>query len=113
MPQDREYTTRDKPAERGITINNILLTLVVLGGSVFGTVVTNIMSAVQEDVHTVKQTITKIQINDGVMNNEMQHVHEQLDKCAEFHTELNDRLKRIELRVFGGSSQSKLWGEKQ
>jgi hypothetical protein len=106
MPPVPEYKTRDRPAERGITINNILLAIVVLGGSVFGTVVTSLMAEMQTDVKQVKETITTIRVQDGITSNELSHVHDQLKKCEGFHRDITDRLKRIELRVFGGRSQN-------
>lgn len=84
-----ENEVRDRPAERGLTINNILLGLVLVGGAVFGTIITNIMSDIQTSVKELQQTMGNMRISNGVINNEILHMKSSIAK-------IDDRVKILE-----------------
>lgn len=91
---------RDKPAERGITINNILLSIVVIGGSIFGTIVTSSMTNIQTSMNKVEETITLMKVDNGVTSNELKHVHSTLTDCQKNHQHIVDRLRKLENGMF-------------
>jgi hypothetical protein len=90
---------RDRPAERGITMTNILLGLLVTGGSVFGTMVIQDISAIKETTVKMGEAITMIQVQNG-------RYDEQLRECRAHHvtqdkinTEVSKRLRTLERKV--------------
>lgn len=98
--EDREYTTRDRPAERGIVINNILLTIVTLGGGIFSAIMLSYMSHLTDSVLIMEKAITTIQIKDGVTINELGHINSNLAECKEIHININKRVYNLETIVY-------------
>jgi len=96
---EKEYSTRDRPAERGITTTNVLLALLILGGGVFGTVVTQSMSNINESVKLLNQSITEMLITDGVTANELKHIKASMDDCRKYHSSVEKRLDYLERGV--------------
>jgi len=93
---EKEYSTRDKPAERGITTTNILLALLILGGGIFGTVVTQSMSSINESVKSLNMSITEMLVTDGITANELTHIKESMSNCRKFHAVVEKRLDHLE-----------------
>lgn len=91
---------RDKPAERGITINNILLSIVVIGGSIFSTIVTNSMTSIQESMDTVEETVSLMKVDNGITTNELKHIHSTLSDCQKNHSAIVKRLRSLETGMF-------------
>ena len=87
---------QDKPAEKGITINNILMTIVILGGGIFSTIIISIMTDLKVSVNKVQESISTMQITDGVTINEMKHFKKELEDCKSFHNEVRKRITYLE-----------------
>ena len=94
--KDLEFETRDKPAERGITINNILLTIITLGGGTFATMITSSMTSIQDSMENMQIAIQSIKITDSVTRNEIKHIHNALDECKEWHVLTDNRMHEVE-----------------
>ena len=72
----------DRPAERGINITNILLAMLILLGGVFGTVMTNFMSDINDNVKSMGLSITILSKDNAVTLNELAHIHNTLTTHA-------------------------------
>lgn len=91
---------RDKPAERGITINNILLSIVVIGGSIFSTIVTSSMTSIQNSMDKVEESVTLMKVDNSVTTNEVKHIHATLADCQKNHENLIKRIRKLETGIF-------------
>ena len=102
-----QYVVRDKPAERGLTINNILLAIVILGGGIFGTIVTSYMSHLTESVSKMEETMSTMRSTDNVTANELGHINRAIDslgndlaECKEIHIIIRSKLINLETVVY-------------
>lgn len=95
-----QYIVRDKPAERGLTINNILLAIVILGGGIFGTIVTSYMSHLTTSVSKMEETMSTMKSTDSVTANELGHINASLLKCKEVHILIDKRVYNLESVVY-------------
>ena len=92
----REYTVRDRPTETGLTINNILLAIVIVGGTMFGTVVIKSMDHITHSVISLEDAITVILVSDGVTVTELANIKTHMKICAEKHAKTDNRVLQIE-----------------
>lgn len=95
-----QYVVRDRSAERGITINNVLLAIVILGGGVFGTVVTSYMSHLTNSVAKMEASLSIMQTADGVTANELSHLNTRLKSIEAFHMGCAERLRKVEGELY-------------
>ena len=102
-----QYVVRDKPAERGLTINNILLAIVILGGGIFGTIVTSYMSHLTTSVSKMEETMSTMRSTDNVTANELGHMNraigilsDDLSDCKEIHIIIRGKLINLEAVVY-------------
>ena len=102
-----QYVVRDKPAERGLTINNILLAIVILGGGIFSTVITSYMSHLTASVAKMEESMSTMKSTDSVTANELNHINramdnlsEDLSECKEIHIIIRGKLINLETIVY-------------
>lgn len=88
-----ESEVRDRPAERGITINNILLTLILAFGSGIGTLVLFIMIGLQDSVDLIATDIKAIEVKNGEYGRDIDHNGIQVNK-------LESRINKFDQRLF-------------
>ena len=95
-----QYVVRDKPTERGLTINNILLAIVILGGGIFSTIVTSYMSHLTTSVSKMEDSLSAMRTTDGVTANELGHINAALRNCKEIHITIDKRIYKLETIVY-------------
>ena len=95
-----QYVVRDKPAERGLTINNILLSLIILGGGIFSWVAESYISHLINSVNNVEVSISAIREANGVTANELGHINATLLECKKSHIILEKRVYTMETIVY-------------
>jgi hypothetical protein len=92
---------RDKPAERGITINNVLLGLLLIGGTLFGNMLTEDITEIKKASKSVETSLNKIQIENGKTYVQIDYIKRSLDEhkktCKESHSDFENRIKELEL----------------
>jgi len=91
-----QYIVRDKPAEKGLTINNILLAVLILGGTAFSTVLINNMNDIKDRLTEALSAIVDIKIHDARVANDISHVVLAVGECQKFHKEVEKRLDKLE-----------------
>ena len=86
----------DKQAERGISITNVLLSILIALGSIFGNVVLGSMDKLQTSVSSVETSITTIQVTNGIALNDIKHLQEAEKVTATALEEIRSRLRYLE-----------------
>ena len=102
---EKEYTTRDRKAENGITINNVLLSIVILGGGIFGTVFTGYLSHLTTSVSGVETAISSLRSVGNVTANELNHINSKIANCKEFHLSIANRVRDLEYRKYESTKE--------
>ena len=87
-----EAPVRDRPAERGITVSNILLSVIGALGTIFGTMVLGDMSDLKQISQSMNEKITEIRVSNGEHSKDIQHLNEHVDK-------MDKRLTAVEAKV--------------
>ena len=98
--REKEFQTRDRPAERGITISNILQAVIVIGGTVFGTLVVGDMHYIRNAVDNLVEAIATIRVHDSIASTKIETLQNVSDQCKEYHAGVERRLDRLELECF-------------
>ncbi len=70
----------DLPAERGINITNILLAALIVLGSIFGTVATNYMGSISDNVVDMTESISEIKIFNGEAGIEILNIKDDIQE---------------------------------
>lgn len=98
-----KYQVNDRPAERGINMTNMLLSLLILLGGIFGTVMTNFMGTINSSVQSMDKSIASIQIVTSVTTNDVEHIKgkvgensDKISAISNFINELDRRISREE-----------------
>ncbi len=73
----------DRPAERSLNITNILLAILILLGGIFGTVMTDFMGNIKKSVDSMDESITSIQVTNGITVNEVKHLHKSIENIED------------------------------
>lgn len=96
MSETKEYITKDRKAENGITINNILLSVLILGGGIFGTLINGYLTHLTASVTSMELAVSSLQAVGSVTSNELSHINSKIAGCKEFHVNIEQRLRTLE-----------------
>ena len=102
------YTTRDKPAEHGIAITNMLLALLLVFISAFGILSMFILNDIKFELReskiatkVVATTVTEIQVFNGSTRAKLADMDLHLRECKKLHVSWEGRLREVEHFMMG------------
>lgn len=82
---------KDKLAEKGIGMTNLLLGMLILLGGIFGTTVTDSMKRMNDSVDEVGKSISALQLTSGLTNKDVAHLRSTIDDHSIRLNKLEDR----------------------
>ena len=106
--EKRVYTTRDKPAEHGIAITNVLLALLLVFISAFGILSMFILNDIKFELRESKETtklvasaVTEIQVFNSATSAKLADMDLHLKECKKLHISWENRLRDVEYFMMG------------
>lgn len=63
--REKQYDVNDRPAERGIRVNNVLTSGIL-----------TILAWVGYNIDNMKDSLAQVQVNDATITNEIKHINE-------------------------------------
>jgi len=89
--EDKIRQVSDRPAERSLNITNVLLSVITILGSIFGTVAIDSMNRMNDSVDAMEISINSLNRTNDVTLNEIKHIRDTVDEHGERLTKLEER----------------------
>ena len=95
--KEREYIVTDKPAERGLIINNFLLSVIAVGGTILGTLIINDMSELKDTTVTMANTLTTLTVSTSNADKEFSHIRTFIKETKAVQMNHANRIRALEI----------------
>lgn len=88
---DKIRQVNDRPAERSLNITNVLLSVITILGSIFGTVAIDSMNRMNDSVDAMEISINSLNRTNDVTLNEIKHIRDTVGKHGKRLTKLEEK----------------------
>ncbi len=92
MTEEKKYTVADIPAENGIRINNMLLTLLIIVSGAFGSTLLLTLNGLAADVAIIK-------VANGQTRIRFEDIEDHMAECKRLHESHANRLRAVEIQM--------------